>query len=552
MKKYILKLKWIIFIKIITAAVSIIGLAAMPYITKLLFDNFSKGWDRVLLYIGMYLLAVIIGMSFEYISQLHAWKLNRECNLFLKKDVFTSIVHLPYLEFRKKEVGEYISIFHNDIKVAEEYVESFVAIIQTSIQIVIYAVYIFILDYRIAMIIMLGSVLALFLPNVTGKTLSSRRGASLDAMAAYSEKIKDLFDGFKHINSITRNSIINHQTKFLYDMEKKQFHYGRFSTFSNVFSGSFMYLVNIACFAAVGVLLLHSQITVGTGIATLGYVESFVFPLSYVLKEINNIKSSKTTKDKLMGLLKELNGMSVKRHPGSLACSKIEFREVTISYQDFVLKKFSYQFEKGKKYAIIGHNGSGKSTILKALVQYTGITSGDILIDDKSMNDCNSADVISHTPSGSHVYNADFENNVTLFGAYSAHDLNLVMKDIDIDKIKSIRNTPNCATLSNGEKQLMEFVRIILYNKEVLLLDEPFSALDGKNTKQLHSKLNEIRNKIIIMVTHDLSEDFLLKFDEILFMDHGTLIVSGDPKMMIQNKYYLELKNTADYKAADL
>lgn len=536
MIKYIYKLKWIIFIKIATAAISIIGLAAMPYITKLLFDyDFSKGVSGVIYYIALYFVAILIGMSFEGISQLHAWKLNKGFNLLVKKDLFSSIVSLPFAEFKRKNIGEYISIFNNDMAVAEGYVESVVAIIQTSIQVIIYAVYIFLLDYRIAIVIMVGSIISLFLPNVTSKTLSDRRGLHLSAMGLYSSKIQDLLEGFKNINNQTREKIIENQNQSLNDMENKMLHFGRFSTFANLFSGSFMYLLNAVCFATVGILLLQSKITIGTGIATLGYVESFVYPLSYILKETSNIKSTKSTKDKLGGFLEHSKRTQQKIKGKSRCESNITFNNVTVRFDGFSLENFSYVFEKGKRYAIIGQNGSGKSTVLNAFMQYIDLEKGEINIDGITINECNYNDFVGFISPYSHTYQSSFADNVTVFGSYPSESMESVIRNLGNTKINSIKDTTDCTTLSNGEKQLMEFVKMISVDNDIMLFDEPFSALDITNSKRMQDVLKNTKNKIIIVVTHNLSSDNLQSFDEIILMKDGRIVKSGKPEALFQD-----------------
>ena len=135
MKYYVLKIWKTIAIKIITAFISIIGIAAMPYITKMLFDyDFSKGIKGAAFIVLLYILAIAVGMIFEYISQRHAWKIEKEFNILMKKDLFDSLLSKNYTSFKKYDVSDYISIFSNDVRVCEQYVESIVGIIQTVLQ----------------------------------------------------------------------------------------------------------------------------------------------------------------------------------------------------------------------------------------------------------------------------------------------------------------------------------------------------------------------------------------------------------------------------------
>lgn len=347
MKKYFYKIKNVIIIKILAATISIAGIAAIPYITKMLIDyDFSKGSKGVIIFILMYMLAATVGMVFEYISQFHAWKLERKFNLLLKRDIFDSIINYDYTKFANADIGNYISVLDNDVKVIEgQYIESTVAIVQSAIQLVIYAIYMFILDPRIAIVIILCSSLSFFLPNITSKTISERKGEHLNAIAAYIGKVKDLLEGFKNINLHTRSNILYEHDKAMLDTENKLLHYGRFSTFTNVLNGSFMYLLDIAAFATIAVLLLKSEISIGTATATLGYITSFIYPIRYILQELSNIKSTKSAREKILSFI---NNSKIPLGELKEFKSSIKFSNVSVKFDDFELNNINYTFEKGK------------------------------------------------------------------------------------------------------------------------------------------------------------------------------------------------------------
>ena len=114
MYHYFFKTQKTIFIKIATAFISIIGVAAMPYITKMLFDyDFSKRIYGAIFIVFLYLTAIAVGMIFEYISQRHSWKLGKEFNILMKQDLFDSILLKNHTDFKKYDVSDYISIFNN-------------------------------------------------------------------------------------------------------------------------------------------------------------------------------------------------------------------------------------------------------------------------------------------------------------------------------------------------------------------------------------------------------------------------------------------------------
>ncbi|WP_152396626.1 ATP-binding cassette domain-containing protein [Paenibacillus guangzhouensis] len=513
MKHYIFKLKYIILIKIVAALISIIGIASMPYILKLLFDyDFSKGITGIVVLILTYACAIVVGMLFEYISQRHAWKLEQRFNLFVKQDLFDSSLRKNVVNFQKFDVSEYISIFNNDIRTCQQYVESIVAIIQTVLQLCVYGFFLFTLDYRLAIIIILSSSLSLILPRMTGKRLAQKKGDHLSAMASYVDTLFDLLSGFKLVNDETRSSISQRQNKALTDTEGKLYEFGKFKTFANVLSGSSMYFLELIVFAAIGVMLFKQNITLGIAVAALGYIQSFCYPMAYLLTEMNNVNASRDAKDKLMSIINE----QIDHRPVIQDFqSTITFVNVSVTLGDFTLRNFSYEFEKGKKYAIVGPSGVGKSTILNLLMQYIYPDSGAILLDGKSIKEMDTSKIMDCVNQFEHSFHATCMENATVFGAHPETSVVNTLHYFNNDKMYSISTKENARELSGGEKQMLQLLRIAAWDKDILLFDESFSAIDHENATKLQHDLL-LKDKTILCITHNVSSENLNDFDEIV------------------------------------
>nr|WP_279380155.1 ABC transporter transmembrane domain-containing protein [Sporosalibacterium faouarense] len=339
-------MKSLIFIRILTGTIYVAAIAAIPYIIKMLIDyDFSKGSKGVIIFISMYLLAAGVGMGFQYISQLHEWKIVRKFYLLIKRDIFDSILGYSYTKFSKSKLSTYVSILDNDVPVVKQYLDSGIMIVQSAIQVIVYGIYMFMLDPRIAIIIILCSSLSLFLPNVTSKTLSQRRANHLGAVSLYIGKVHDLLQGFKNVNYQTKDNILSEHNRTMTETEDKLLHYGRFSTFTNVFNGSFMYLLDISAFVTIAVLLLKNTITIGTATATLAYIKEFVYPVRYIVSDLSTMKSAKSTKDKLLDFMKD----DEKALPKLSECNHtIEFSKVSVKFENLKLRILIIPLKKGK------------------------------------------------------------------------------------------------------------------------------------------------------------------------------------------------------------
>lgn len=539
MKAYVWKIKGWLISRLLFNALYILVIAAIPYIIKLALDyDYSKGYIGIVNLLLMYLGIAIFGMIFQYLSQFSAWKVDQKFFLLIKNDLFSAITRQNNTDFKKKGISEYVSILNNDVSTLQEYIESIIVIIESLTQILIYAFYLIALDYHVALVIIFSSALCLFLPNVTGKKLSNKRKIFLNSIGKYMEKITDLLSGFPSINLLTKKSFKNEQYKSLSKMENERFTYGKFRAFTIVFNGFFMYLLDIIAFSAVVLSLLFQTITIGTAAALLSYIKEFTFPIRSLISAISSMKSTKAVKTGIFSILsyKEKETIQIIKFDES-----IDFKHVEISWDNFQLDDFTYSFKKGKKYAIIGHSGSGKSTLFHLLMQQEYPTSGYISIDENPINSIEYSSIMTYVSQKEHIFKENFKNNVTVFDSYIKKSIKEIISFTESERIQSLENKEDCSGLSGGEKNLLAIVKMLIMDKEIILLDEPFAALDVLNKNLLQRKLYTNSSKTIIAITHDITHECLQYFDEILIMENGKLIYSGTKDEVLASKEYVQL-----------
>lgn len=184
-----------------------------------------------------------------------------------------------------------------------------------------------------------------------------------------------------------------------------------------------------------------------------------------------------------------------------------------------VLSNISYTFENGKIYLLTGHNGCGKTMLLRALCGLITPDSGEIICDKK----CNFG-VVIETPKF-------MENETGYFNlCYLASIRNTINKDTIKENIKlfDLDNVKNkkVKTYSLGMKQRLGLCQAVMENPDIILLDEPFNAIDEENLNRIYEILNEFRekNKIIIIASHGIVDRNKLMIDETIVMDKGKIL----------------------------
>lgn len=139
--------------------------------------------------------------------------------------------------------------------------------------------------------------------------------------------------------------------------------YGHFKAFSIVLNGIFMYLLDMTAFAIVGLMLWLGRISVGTATAALSYIKEFVYPIRYIIDDINEMNAVK----KVILKYCRLASRQIVDKEERAFTDTIDFVRANVKYADFTLKDLTYTFTKEHKYLLIGPRGSGKSTILGCL-----------------------------------------------------------------------------------------------------------------------------------------------------------------------------------------
>ncbi|MBM7544316.1 ABC transporter ATP-binding protein [Periweissella beninensis] len=215
----------------------------------------------------------------------------------------------------------------------------------------------------------------------------------------------------------------------------------------------------------------------------------------------------------------------------------IEFKNVVKSYGETqVLKGVDLEIEAGKFYTLLGPSGSGKTTILRLVAGFSSATSGDILFEGKRIND---------VPANKRRVNTVFQNyalfpNMNVFenvafgmnlkGTSKAKIKTKVTQLLAMVRLAGYENR-NIDELSGGQQQRVAIARALANDPEILLLDEPLSALDYKLRKEMQYELRELQKNLgitFIFVTHD-QEEALAMSDWIFVMNEGKILQNGTP-----------------------
>lgn len=231
---------------------------------------------------------------------------------------------------------------------------------------------------------------------------------------------------------------------------------------------------------------------------------------------------------------------------------KIEFKDVSFKYynsDEFVFEHLSFVVNDSTMLAILGHNGSGKSTIAKLMMGLLEVTSGEILIDDVALNEKTVDElrkkmgIIFQNPDNQFV-GVTVKDDIA-FGLEN----HLVKREEMIDLIHKYATLvgmqdfldANPENLSGGQKQRVALAGALAMNTDLLIFDESTSMLDPKGTREINQMIYDLKtkyHKTIITITHNLEE--AVYADEVMVLNDGKIVLKGKPEDVLKEKATLE------------
>jgi subfamily B ATP-binding cassette protein MsbA len=223
----------------------------------------------------------------------------------------------------------------------------------------------------------------------------------------------------------------------------------------------------------------------------------------------------------------------------------IEFKNVSFSYikNQLVIDDISFIINPGETTAIVGPTGSGKTTITNLITKFYEIDSGTILIDRKNINEYKLESLrkkIGVILQDVFLFADTIYNNITLFNnEISIKDVEKAAKDLEIhDFIMSLPGgydfnvSERGSTLSAGQKQLIAFLRVLVNNPDILILDEATSSIDSYSEDLIKNATNKItKGKTSIIIAHRLST--VESADKIIYMENGKILEYGNHKELL-------------------
>jgi ATP-binding cassette subfamily B protein len=516
--------------------------------------NFDSIARTMFILLGLYALSAL----FMYIQGWIMSGISAKVTYKFREEISHKINRLPLKYFDKSSQGDVLSRVTNDVDTISRTLNQSLSQIITSITTVVgVIIMMFTISWQLTLIALLILPVSMGLIAFVVKLSQRYFKKQQEYLGKVNGHVEEMYGGHVVVKAFNgeEKSIetFDKLNAELYDSAwKSQFLSGMMMPIMT-FVGNLGYvLITIMG----GWFAVRNMITVGDIQAFIQYVRSFTQPIAQIANIMNVFQQTAAAAERVFEFLEEEEEIPETTNPvnGVDHHGHVEFRNVRFGYvpEKTIIKDFSCEVDKGHNIAIVGPTGAGKTTIVKLLMRFYDVNSGEILLDGHNIKDYTRHDLRENfgmVLQDTWLYNASIWDNIK-YGRLDATDEEVLAAAKAAHVESFIHTLPEGYNLvlneeqtniSQGQKQLITIARAILADPKVLILDEATSSVDTRTEALIQQAMkNLMRNRTSFMIAHRLST--IRDADLILVMNEGDIVEQGTHKeLLARGGFYAEL-----------
>ena len=559
---YVLEYKTtFIFVAISAILISIFSILT-PYLIKIAVDDYlSIGkYDDFIYVICFMLLNLLFTVFFMFLFSFYANLLGQNVVYDLRIKLFKHILDFKMAYFDKSSIGRLVTRAVNDMEtIASIFSQGLFMIVADLLQMLLVIIVMLALSWKLSLTVFVILPFILFATRQFQKSMKIAFNEVRTEVSNLNSFVQERLTGMKIIQLFNREKIEYQNFEVINEKHKKA--WLKTVLYNSIFFpiaelSTSITIGMIVWYGGLNIILKDSDITLGIIFLFIQLSQMLFRPLRQIADKFNTLQMGMVAANRVF---KIIDTESKIPNNGILSADNIKgdiiFKNIEFYYNqgEDVIKDISFRIKSGEKVAIIGATGSGKTTIVNLLTRFYDTQKGSIELDKmdiKNIDIFSLRSKIALVLQDVFLFADSLLNNITLFNkTISFENVISAAKKIGIhDFIMSLPGGYNYnvkergVMLSQGQRQLISFLRAYLKNPSILILDEATSSIDSNSEELIQKAILKItENKTSIIIAHRLST--ILDSDRILVMDKGRLVESGSHVELIKNEngYYRNL-----------
>ncbi|MCY7473808.1 ABC transporter ATP-binding protein [Bacillus safensis] len=502
----------------------------------------------VLFYLGLLIVAIFFQYGQHYLLQRIANRIIQK----MRVDVFEHIQTLPIRYFDNLPAGKVVARITNDTETIRDlYVTVLANFVTSAIYMIGIYIAMFLLNVKLALICLVA-VPIIFLWSMTYRKFASVYNHRIRSIISeINAKLNEAIQGMTIIQAFRHEKATQEEFD---ELNNNHFRYQRKMLHLNsLLSHNLVNLLRNLAYVAL-IWYFGGASLSATGIVSIGVLYAFVDylnrlfqPITGIVNQFSRLELARVSSERVFRLLDE-PGTEVEEPVQKKLEGHVQFKDVTFAYNEGknVLKNITFEAKKGQTVALVGHTGSGKSSIMNLLLRFYDIQQGDILIDGESIYDQSrqtlrkQMGIVLQDP---YLFSGTIASNVSLGNEdIKRETIESSLKQVGAAEL--LKHLPEGfdepvvekgSTLSSGERQLISFARALAYDPAILILDEATANIDTETEAIIQRALDVVKEgRTTFVIAHRLST--IKKADMILVLEKGEIVERGSHEQLMQQE----------------
>ena len=557
------------YLLILSAILLSIFSTIQPYLLKIIIDDYiiKSDLDGLKMIIFLVVFILFLEVIFQFLFIYFANWLGQTIVKDIRYNLFNRIINFKMSYYDKNPIGRLVTRTASDIElISSIFSQGLFMILADVLKMSLVVIIMLVIDWQLSLIVFSVLPIIVYATKLFQRSMKVAFEDVRNQVSILNSFVQERINGMTLVQMFNREKIDKMKFNKINENHKNAW-------LKTVWYNSIFFPVaEISTSITIGLLVwfggisagLYGTISIGTIFLFIKMSQMLFQPLRQIADKFNTLQMGMVAAERVFKIVdmknNEINNGNklIKNIKGQIEIKNLSFSYTEENNYDYVINDLSLKINQGEKIAIVGHTGSGKSTIINLLTRFYEYNQGEIYIDGISIKKIKISEIrknIAVVLQDVFLFADTIYNNVVLFDKKKSLD-EVINKSKEIGAHDFINSLPNKyffnvnergMSLSSGQRQLISFLRAYITNPSILILDEATSSIDSYTEELIQNAIQKITlGKTSIIIAHRLAT--IEKADKIIVLDNGRIVEFGNHSNLLskggvyKDLYHSQLK----------